>query len=100
MDLDYGQWNRDADSLLDKLGLLSYDFGSLAGNSFAPTEEESHVIATSSLHEKKVLKAHEQFIRMLRSHKDTVAFANYDAMYDYQFYRIFQGHKTQAKKML
>jgi hypothetical protein len=98
MDLDYGKWNRDADSSLDKLGLLSYDFGSLAGNSFTPTEEESHVIAMSSLHEKKVLKAHEQFIRMLRSHKDTVAFANYDAMYDYQFYRIFQGHKTQAKQ--
>jgi hypothetical protein len=98
-DLDYGQWHRDADSSLDKLGRLSYDFGSLAGNSFKPTEEESQVLVESStLHEKKVLKAHEQFIRMLRSHKVTEAFANYDGTYDYQFYRIFQGDKTPAKR--
>ena len=97
-DLDYGQWQSDVDVSLVTLGHDSYDFGSLAGNSFRPTEEESHVMGTSSTHEKKVLKAHEQFIRMLRTHKDTEAFAMYDSTYDFQFYRIFQGQKTTAKK--
>jgi len=97
-DLDFGQWQRDADVSLLTLGHDSYDFGSLAGNSFQPTEEESHVLETSSNHEKKVVKAHEQFIRMLRTHKDTASFAMYDGTYDYQFYRIFQGQKTTAKR--
>jgi len=97
-DLDFGQWQRDADVSLLTLGHDSYDFGSLSGNSFKPTEEESRVLETSSNHEKKVQKAHEQFIRMLRTHKDTEAFAMYDATYDFQFYRIFQGEKSTAKR--
>jgi hypothetical protein len=96
--LDWGQWQRDADVSLQTLGHVSFDFGPLAGNSFQPTDEETRVLESSSLHEKKVLKAHEQFIRMLRAHKATEAFANYDASYDYQFYRIFQGDKTTAKR--
>jgi hypothetical protein len=94
-DLDFGQWNRDADVALLTLGRVSYDFGSLAGNSFSPTEEESDVMGTSSNHEKKVLKAHEQFIRMLRTHRATEALANYD---EFQFYRLFQGEKCASKK--
>lgn len=97
-DLDFGQWQRDADMSLLTLGHDSYDFGSVAGNSFRPTEEEALVLGTSSSHEKKVLKAHEQFIRMLRSNKATEALAMYDATYDFQFYRIFQGDKTQSKR--
>jgi hypothetical protein len=34
--------------LLLMLGHNSYDFGSLIGNSFRPTEEELHVMGTSS----------------------------------------------------
>ncbi len=60
--LDWGQWQRDADVSLLTLGHVSYNFGSLAGNSFQPTDEETHVLQSSSLHERKVLKAHEQFI--------------------------------------
>ena len=97
-ELDFGQWQRDADESLLTLGHTSYDFGSLVGNTFRPTEEESHVMGTSSSHEKKVLKSHEQFIRMLRTHKATEAFAMYDSTYDFQFYRIFQGEKTTAKR--
>ncbi len=97
-DLDFGQWERDADVSLLTLGHESYDFGSLACNSFRPTEEETHVMATSSSHEKKVLKAHEQFIQMLGTHEATKAFASYDSTYGYQFYRIFQGTKSIAKR--
>jgi hypothetical protein len=97
-DLDFGQWQRDADVSLTTLGQDSFDFGSLTGNSFKATEEEDHVIGSSSSHEKKVLKAHQQFVRMLRTHKATEAFAMYDATFDYQFYRIFQGQKTTAKR--
>ncbi len=89
--LDWGQWQRDADVSLLTLGHVSYDFGSLAGNSFQPTDEETRVLQSSSLHERKVLKAHEQFIRMLRAHKATKAFAMYDGQFDFQFYRLFQG---------
>jgi hypothetical protein len=96
--LDWGQWQRDADVSLLTLGQDSYDFGSLAGNSFKPTDEETRVIGATSQHEKKVMKAHEQFIRMLRTHKATEAFAMYDSSYDYQFYRLFQGDKTRAKR--
>ena len=96
--LDWGQWQRDANISLLTLGHDSYDFGLLAGNSFKPTDEETHVLATSSLHEKKVMKAHEQFIRMLRAHKATEAFAMYDGQFDFQFYRLFQGDKTRAKR--
>jgi hypothetical protein len=96
--LDWGQWQRDADVSLLTLGHVSYDFGSLAGNSFQPTDEETRVLQSSSLHERKVLKAHEQFIRMLRTHKATEAFAMYDGTYDFQFYRIFQGDKNTAKR--
>ena len=60
--LDWGQWQRDADVSLLTLGQDSYDFGSLAGNSFKPTDEETRVIGATSQHEKKVMKAHEQFI--------------------------------------
>ena len=35
---------------------------------------------------------------MLRTHKDTASFAMYDGTYDFQFYRIFQGQKTTAKR--
>jgi hypothetical protein len=97
-ELDYGQLQLDADLSLTSLGLESYDFGSLIGNSFKQTEEEAHVMGTSSSHEKKVLKAHEQFIRMLGTHEATKAFANYDSTYGYQFYRIFQGTKSIAKR--
>lgn len=97
-DLDYGQWQRDADRSLDSLGNESFDFGPIGSNPFKPTEEEAEAIVHSSTHEKKVIKAHEQFIRMLRSNKTTEAFANYDGTYDFQFYRIFQGAKTTAKK--
>jgi hypothetical protein len=97
-DLDFGEWQREADRSILTLGRDAYDFGSLVGNSFQPTEEETHVLGTSSSHEKKVLKAHEQFIRMLRSHKVTEALAMYDATYDWQFYRLFQGEKTTARK--
>jgi hypothetical protein len=61
-DLDFGQWQRDADVSLETLGHDSYDFGSLIDNSFKPTDKETCVLETSSLHKKKVLKAHEQFI--------------------------------------
>jgi hypothetical protein len=96
--LDWGQWQRDADVSLLTLGHVSYDFGSLAGNQFQATDEETRILESSSQHEKKVLKAHEQFIRMLRAHKATQAFAMYDGTYDFQFYRIFQGDKTTAKR--
>jgi hypothetical protein len=52
----------------------------------------------SSNHEKRVVKAHQQFIRMLRTHKATEALAMYDASFDFQFYRLFQGDKCTAKK--
>ena len=97
-DLDFGQWQRDADVSLLTLGHNSYNFGLLANNYFKPTEEESHVLTTSSSHERKVLKAHEQFIQTLRTHSAMEALANYDATYDYQFYRIFNGDKTNAEK--
>jgi hypothetical protein len=97
-ELDFDQWQRDADVSLSTLGQRSFDFGSLTGNGFTPTEEEAHVLGTSSSHEKKVVKAHEQFVRMLRTHKACEAFAMYDGTYDYQFYRIFQGEKTTAKR--
>jgi hypothetical protein len=97
-DLDFCLWQRDADVLLETLGHRSYDFGSFVGNSFSPTEEETQVMGTTSTHEKKVQKAHEQFIRMLRSHKVTESMAMYDSSYDFQFYRLFQGDKTPAKK--
>jgi hypothetical protein len=96
--LDWSQWQHDADVLLQTLGNLSFDFGPLAGNSFQPTDEETPLLEWCSLHEKKVLNAHEQFIRMLCTHKATEAFANYDASYDYQFCRIFQGNKTTAER--
>jgi hypothetical protein len=98
LDLNYDQWQCDADLLLTPLGHESYDFGSLTGNSFKPMEEESHVMGTSSLHKKKVLKVHKQFMQMLHGHKATEAFANYDGTYRFQFYRIFQGMKTTAKQ--
>lgn len=97
-DLDFGQWERDADVSLSTLGRDSFNFGSLAGNTFSPTEEEAMVMETCSDHEKKVMKAHQQFIRMLGSHKATAALAKYDDTYDFQFYRIFQGEKTTAKR--
>jgi hypothetical protein len=97
-ELDYGQWQRDADMSLLTLAHDSFDFGSLAGNSFRPTDEEALVLGTSSNHEKKVMKAHEQFIRMLRSNKATEALAMYDETYDFQFYRLFQGEKTTNKR--
>ncbi len=96
--LDWGQWQRDADVSLLTLGQDSYDFGSLAGNSFKPTDEETRVIGATSQHEKKVMKAHEQFIQMLRAHKATKAFAMYDGQFDFQFYCLFQGDKTRAKR--
>jgi hypothetical protein len=96
--LDFGHLQDDADDSLSSLGNLYFDFGPLAGNGFKATEEEVYVMGLSSAHEKKVLKAHEQFIRMLRAHKATSAFANYDSTYDYQFYRIFQGSKDPAKR--
>jgi hypothetical protein len=98
-DLNFGQWQRDADVSLVTLGRDAYDFGSLVGNSFSPTEEETHVMGTTSNHEKKVLKAHKQFIQMLRSHKVTEALAMYDSTYNFHFYRLFQGEKSTAKKM-
>jgi hypothetical protein len=52
-ELDFGQWQHDADMSLLMLGHASYDFGSLVGNSFRPTEEESHVMGTSSSHKKR-----------------------------------------------
>jgi hypothetical protein len=61
-ELDFGQWQHDANVSLLTLGHNSYDFGSLAGNSFRQAEEEAHVMGTSSLHKKKVLKVHGQFI--------------------------------------
>jgi hypothetical protein len=97
-ELDFGQWQRDANVSLLTLGHESYDFGSLAGNSFWPTEEENHTMGSSSLHEKKVLKAHQQFTQMLGAHKATEALAMYDATYDFQFYRLFQGDRTNAKR--
>jgi hypothetical protein len=51
-DLDFGQWQHDTDVSFLTLGHDSLDFGSLAGNSFRPTEEEAHVMGTSSLHKK------------------------------------------------
>ncbi len=96
-ELDYGQLQLDADLLLTSLGLESYDFGSLIGNSFKQTEEEAHVMGTSS-HEKKVLKAHKQFIQMLGTHEATKAFANYDSTYGYQFYRIFKAQRVWLKE--
>jgi hypothetical protein len=77
-DLDFDEWQRDADVSLVTLGQDAYSFGSLIGNSFRPTEEETHVMGTTSNHEKKVLKAHEQFVQMLHSHKATQALAMYD----------------------
>jgi hypothetical protein len=44
--LDLGQWQRDADVLLQSL--------SHAGNSFQPTDRETRILESSSLHEKKV----------------------------------------------
>jgi hypothetical protein len=35
---------------------------------------------------------------MIGTHKATEAFANYDSTYGYQFYHIFQGTKTTAKR--
>jgi hypothetical protein len=35
---------------------------------------------------------------MLCTNKATEVFAMYDATYDFQFYQIFQGQKTTAKK--
>jgi hypothetical protein len=55
-------------------------------------------MGTTSNHEKKVLKAHEQFIQMLRSHKVTQALAVYDCPYHFQLYRLFQGEKTTNKQ--
>ncbi len=61
-DLDFGYWQRDADVLLETLGQDSYNFGFFVGNSFKPTEKERRVLEMSSMHEKKFLKAQEQFI--------------------------------------
>jgi hypothetical protein len=36
-DLDFGQWQRDANHLLHLLGQRTFDFGSLASNSFEIT---------------------------------------------------------------
>jgi hypothetical protein len=96
LDLDFGQWQQDAYVLLETLGHDSYDSDSLVGNSFKPTDKETRILETSSMHEKKVIKAHEQFIRMLRTHK-AKAFAMYDGQFDFHFYRLFQGNKTRAK---
>jgi hypothetical protein len=98
LELDFGQRERDADVSLLTLDHESYDFSSLAGNSFRPTEEDNHIMGSSSSHEKKVLKAHQQFIRMLRTHKATEALAMYNATYDFQFYRLFQGNRSNAKR--
>jgi hypothetical protein len=89
---------RDADALLLTLGHDSYDFGSFGGISFKPTDQETQVLETSSLHEKNVMEAHEQFIHMLCTHKGTKAFAMYNGQFDFQFYRLFQGDKTRAKR--
>jgi hypothetical protein len=35
---------------------------------------------------------------MLHTHKATKAFAMYDDTYNFQFYRIFQGDKTTARR--
>jgi hypothetical protein len=51
-ELDYGQWQHDADLMLASLGLESYDFGSPTGNSLKPTEEEAYLMGTSSSHKK------------------------------------------------
>jgi hypothetical protein len=96
--LDFADLQNDADDSLSSLGNLYFDFGPLAGNAFQATEAEVQAMGMSTKHEKKVLKAHEQFIRMLRAHKATSPFANYDSVYDYQFYRIFQGAKDSAKR--
>ena len=62
-DLDFEQWQRSADVSLLTLGQDSYDSGSLRGNTFKPTEEESYAMeSTFTSHEKRVLKVHEQFI--------------------------------------
>jgi hypothetical protein len=61
-DFDFGQWQHDANVSLLTLSHDSYNFRSLAGISFRQTEEEAHFMGTSSLHDRKVLKAHEQFI--------------------------------------
>jgi hypothetical protein len=98
LELDFGQRERDADVSLLTLDHESYDFSSLAGNSFRPTEEDNHIMGSSSSHEKKVLKAHQQFIQMLRTHKATEALAMYNATYDFQFYRLFQGNRSNAKR--
>jgi hypothetical protein len=74
-ELIFGQWQCDADVSLLMLSHNSYNFGSLAGNSFQPTEEEAYMmVGTSSLHKKKVLKAHKQFIQMLGTQKATEAY--------------------------
>jgi hypothetical protein len=53
----------------------------------------------TSSSQKEVLKAHEQFIQMLCTHKATEAFVNYNGTYDFQeFYHIFQGMKTTANQ--
>jgi hypothetical protein len=96
--LDWGQWQCDANVLLLTLRHNPYNFGSLAGNLFKPTGRETRVLETSSSPEKKVTKVHEQFILMLCTHKATKAFAMYDGQYDFQFYCLFQGDKTRAKK--
>jgi hypothetical protein len=102
-DLDYGEWHRDADATLDSLGTESFDFGSVSSNlllqeATAEDGQEAALADHSSKHEKMVLKTHEQFIRMLRCNKATEALAFYDGSFDFQFYRIFQGPKTTAKK--
>jgi hypothetical protein len=51
--LDFGQWQCDANVLLLMPGHDSYGCGSLVGNSFRPTEEEAHLMGTSSLHKKR-----------------------------------------------
>jgi hypothetical protein len=52
-DLDFGQWQHDTNLLLHSLGHGSFDFHSLASNSFKITEEEAQVIVHSTLHKKR-----------------------------------------------
>jgi hypothetical protein len=98
-DLDFGWWQRDTNKSLLTLSHESYNFGSLAGNFFWPTEEENHVsMGSSSLHRKKILNTRQQFLQKLCMHKATEALAIYYATYDFQFYPLFQGNKTNAKR--
>jgi hypothetical protein len=52
-EFDFGQLQHDANVSLLMLSHDSYNFGSIAGNSFRPTEEEAHMTGMSSFHKKR-----------------------------------------------